>query len=221
MAGVLQTWRRDLGYHPHIHYIVPGGALSKDQTRWIPTQNRNYLMPGRALSSLFKGKLFAAMKKAGWLDAVDSKVWKKLWVVDLEQVGNGDAALKYLAPYIYRIALTNKRLLKMDQDKVTFRYKDTKSGKWRLMTLPVMQFIQRFLQHCLPKGFIKVRYYGFLGPKGRDARIRRVRALIKEKDEAAPDEYQTAEPLRCRHCGGSLRLVRRLFKIGPITKVPP
>lgn len=233
MVGVLQTWTRDLGYHPHIHYIIPGGGLIEDQTSWLPVRNGKYFMPSKVLAALFKGKLFAAMKKAGLLDAVASKVWKKDWVIDIEEVGSGDAALKYLAPYIYRIALTNKRLIKMEGDKVTFKYKDGKTGQWRLMTLPVMQFIQRFLQHCLPKGFIKIRYYGFLSPKGREERIKKIRSLIEKKHEVVAEENQSdeketeadktaqAEALRCLHCGGHLSLIGRIDKPGLMKKVPP
>jgi len=230
MVGVLQTWRRDLGYHPHIHYIVPGGGISEDQSTWMPSRNRKYLFPSKPLAALFKGRLFAGMKKAGLLGQIDAGVWKKHWVVDLEPVGRGETALKYLAPYIYRIALTNKRLVSLDNGKVCFKYKDGKTGKWRFMTLPVMSFIQRFLQHCLPKGFIKVRYYGFLSPRGRKERIDKIRALIREKDELPPDPDQEegeavqadpAEPLRCRHCGGRLLLIRRLEKAFDIKREPP
>jgi hypothetical protein len=120
MVGVLQTWSRDMTYHPHIHYLIPGGALSLDGSAWIGTQYKDWLVPVRALSKLFRGKLKSMLCKAGFTDKIPRRVWKKKWCVHCKAVGTGEQALKYLAPYIRRIAITNRRIKHLHKDRVTF-----------------------------------------------------------------------------------------------------
>jgi hypothetical protein len=166
IVGVLQTWTRDMRYHPHIHFIVPGGALSQDHQRWLPVQ-RDYLMPERALAKILRAKFRDALKKTELFEQVPQEVWKTDWVVNIKSVGTGEKALKYLAPYIFRVAISNQRITRFRDGKVTFTYKDSK-GRWHASTLDAEKFISRFLQHVLPKSFVKVRYYGFLGSRNHD-----------------------------------------------------
>ncbi len=158
MLGVLHTWGRNLSYHPHIHYLVPAGALAPDQRTWRPA-SPNFLVPVKALSRIFRAKFLHALCKTPV--AIPTSVWKKDWVVHCKPVGSGSTALKYLAPYIFRVAISNRRLVKLDNDQVTFRYRSSDTRQTRFCTLPVDEFIHRFLQHILPKGFVKVRYFGF------------------------------------------------------------
>jgi hypothetical protein len=137
MIGVLQTWARDLSYHPHVHYLVPGGGVT-EAGQWHRARN-GFLVHVKPLSKLFRGKFRAALAKTELYQQVPSAVWQQEWVVHCQAVGSGEAALKYLAPYIFRVALSNNRLVKVEQDQVTFRYQDDK-GKRRYCTLPVEEF---------------------------------------------------------------------------------
>jgi hypothetical protein len=162
IVGVLHTWGRNLSYHPHIHYVVPAGGLATDGT-WLPAR-KNFLMPVKALSRIFRAKFRDALRKhdPDTFAEVPAEVWKKGWVVHCQPVGKGLGALKYLAPYIFHVAISNNRILKLADGKVTFRYRTTDTGKLETCALPAEEFVRRFLQHVLPKGFVKVRYYGFL-----------------------------------------------------------
>ncbi len=155
------------------------------------------------------------MRPSCFRDTVPSSVWKKDWVVHSKPVDNGEKALKYLAPYIYRVAITNNRLVKLENDQVTFRYKDSDTDQWRLMTLPVMEFIRRFLQHVVPKNFMKIRYYGLLSPtKRRQLEIvRYILGADKRDNKPLPEKPK----LFCPTCGSSLRMVKRIprFSRGP------
>jgi hypothetical protein len=162
MVGVLHTWGRNLSYHLHVHYVVPAGGLAADGT-WHPSR-KNFLLPVKALSKVFRAKFRDALRQRATetFAEIPAEVWKKEWVVHSQPVGNGLSTLKYLAPYIFRVAISNNRILKLADGKVTFRYRTTDTGKLGTCTLPAEEFIRRFLQHVLPKGFVKVRYYGFL-----------------------------------------------------------
>ena len=136
------------------------------EKRWLPARH-NFLLPVRALSRVFRGKLQQALHATDWYARIPANVWQQEWVVHCEAVGSGLNALKYLAPYIFRVALSNNRLLKMEEDCVTFRYRDTETGTEKRCTLSAEEFIHRFLQHVLPTGFVKVRYYGFFAATSR------------------------------------------------------
>ena len=224
MVGVLQTWARDLSYHPHVHYLVPGGAVTETE-QWQRAKN-GFLVHVKPLSKLFRGKFRAALKKTALYEQVPVTVWQQAWVVHCQPVGCGEAALKYLAPYIFRVALSNNRIVKLAHEQVTFRYQDHK-GKRRYCTLPVQEFMRRFLQHVLPKGFKKVRYYGLFSPAKR-AVLNRVRLLLLSqpgtRTVAPPELPEQASPLRppdslpCPTCGHPMR---RLAQLEPIWCRPP
>jgi hypothetical protein len=166
--GVLHTWGRDLAYHPHVHYIVPGGGLSEDGESWLPSGAQFYL-PVRPLSILYRAKFKEAMRRAGLLDQIHSDVWKEPWIVHSKAVGDGRASLKYLAPYVFRVAISDSRIVSWEQGQVTFTYRKSGTSHWRKMTLSATEFIRRFLQHVLPRGLQKVRHYGFLSPNSGES----------------------------------------------------
>jgi hypothetical protein len=166
MVGVLQTWTRDLRYHPHIHYLVPAGALDPAGAQWLPAKGR-FLVHVKPLAKLFRGKVRAGLQQLHLAGGLPDKMWSQPWVVDCRPVGSGQAALKYLAPYIFRVALSNNRLVDVANDQVTFRYRVAATKKTTTCTLSAGSFIGRFLQHILPKGFVKVRYYGLFRPSNR------------------------------------------------------
>ena len=162
MLGVLHTWLRSLIYHPHVHYLVPGGGITANG-RWQPSR-ANFLLPVKALSKLVRAKFRDALRQADpdVFAQVPAKVWQKAWVVHCQPVGKGLHAVRYLAPYIFRVAISNRRILRLADGKVTFRYRATDTGTLKTCSLRAEEFIRRFLQHVLPRGFVKVRYYGFL-----------------------------------------------------------
>jgi hypothetical protein len=182
MLGVLQTWTRDLRYHPHVHFLVPALALAAEGKRWL-VGKRDFLVHVKPLAQLFRAKFRAELGKTPLVSQVKARVWVRAWVVDCRGVGSGAAALKYLAPYIFGIALSNNRIDRLVNDQVTFRYTEGKTGEQKRETLAVDAFIGRFLSHVLPKGFVKVRYYGLLRPSKRALLVqaRNVLALCQGK----------------------------------------
>jgi hypothetical protein len=165
--GVLHTWGRDVNYHPHLHYVVAGGGLNDDATAWKPSRP-NYYVPDKPLVILFKAKLQEEFKAQGLYDEVDPSEWDRQWILKCKAVGDGRGTLKYLAAYVFRVAVTENRITKcdwhpdIDQAKVTLMVKRSGTEKYRPMPLGVTEFIRRYLQHVLPSGFQKVRHYGFL-----------------------------------------------------------
>ena len=214
MIGVLHTWGRDLSYHPHIHYSIAGGCLSSDN-RWLPSREK-FFVPVKALSMIFRAKVRDGLEKLGLFGSVHQKIWKKPWVVHSKPVGTGEAALRYLAPYVYRVALTNNRIEHVGDTSVTFRYRQSDSGTLRRLTLTPMDFIRRFLQHVLPHGFHKVRYYGLLSPSKRKtlkllqnilATGSVLEAILTPSESEKAACPQGPEALLCPHCGSTLRLI--------------
>jgi len=183
MVGVLHTWGRNLSYHPHLHYLVPGGALAADGKTWLPARD-NFLLPVKALSRIVRARFRDALRQTSLFALVPESAWRQAWVVHCLPVGNGVAALKYLAPYIFRVAISNNRILKLADGKVTFRYRASDTGKLTTCTLSAEEFIRRFLQHILPKGLVKVRYYGFLSA----GRRRQLAAIRQQLDDLAASQ---------------------------------
>jgi hypothetical protein len=193
LIGVLHTWTRELNYHPHVHYLVPAGALAADGQAWLPSR-KSFLVHVKPLSILFRAKFRAELKKTALFDLVPAETWTKDWVVHSKAVGDGKPALKYLATYVFRVAISNNRLVKVQDDLVTFHYKDSNTGKKRYRTLPAEEFIRRFLQHVLPKGFMKVRYYGLFSPGNRHL-LKQVGQLLQEQSIVQPPDDEPAKPV--------------------------
>jgi hypothetical protein len=215
MMGGLHTWQRDMGYHPHVHFIVPGGGLSPDRSQWLPAR-ADFFVPVEALSPIFRAKFRDALKKTDLFDAVSADVWQKDWVVHCKPVGNGNNALKYLAPYIYRVAITNNRIQKLENAKVSFRFKDSNTDHWQTATVPAPEFIRRFLQHVLPKSFVKIRYYGFLSPNKRN--LLAVAKYLLGHSGVSQITTTVDQRYICPLCGAKLRWVKSLPKS---TRAPP
>jgi len=222
MVGVLQTWTRDLRYHPHIHYLVPGGGLTEDGRSWV-TAKADFLLHVKPLAALFRAKLRTALRQTALWSEIPTAAWQQPWVVDCRPVGTARAALKYLAPYIFRVALSNNRIVRVVDDQVTFRYTIGDTGQTAYCTLPVQEFLRRFLQHILPKGFVKVRYYGLfrLGRRRSLAHLRSQLRLLQHIDQAAPAPAASDGNTRvviCPSCGQPMRVERVVL---PHTRGPP
>jgi hypothetical protein len=233
MVGVLHTWGRNLSYHPHIHYLVPGGGVASDGETWLPAR-KNFLFPVKALSKIFRAKFRDALRQTDCFVDVPAEVWEQEWVVNCRPVGNGMNTLKYLAPYIFRVAINNNRILKLEGGKVTFRFRASDTGRLRTCTLPAEEFIRRFLQHVLPKSFVKVRYYGFLSP-GHRQRLAAIRRQLGPSPADSPslsegtdvntqatdhvaDDSTSNHVVRCPSCG---RVMLRQAIIRPQGRRPP
>ncbi len=214
--GVLHTWGRTLDYHPHVHYVVPGGGISADGRTWLPS-HAQFFVAVRPLSILFRAKFRDALSRAGLLTEVDPAVWRQDWVVHSQAVGDGRASLKYLAPYVFRVAISDRRIVSYDDDSVTFSYRKSGSNRWRRMTLDPPEFLRRFLQHVLPTGFQKVRHYGFLSPNSRVS-LDMVRWLIALYQKVVfvlggqvPQKAAARPQFRCAHCGGAMLILIRFY----------
>jgi hypothetical protein len=234
--AVLHTWSQNLLFHPHLHCLVPAGGLALDRSRWIPCRPK-YFLPVEVLSCMFQKKLLAFLKAAfaqgglqfsGQLTALADpatfhawlhQLGEQKWVVYAKPPLDGPQhVLQYLARYTHRVAISNGRLLSITEDRVSFRWRDSKDGKrLKIMSLEAVEFIRRFLLHVLPVGFVKIRHFGFLANRNRAQAL----ALCRQHlHSSAPDfclsqlltpEQRQAMEHRCPHCRqGTLRLVALL-----------
>jgi hypothetical protein len=236
MLGILHTWSRTLIFHPHVHYLVPGGGLSPDQRQWIPSSPK-YLFhePSLALHfrTLFRQHLEKQAPEA--LHDLPAKIWKQPWGVDCAAAGSGENALAYLARYVFKTATGNRPLEILPSGKILWPYRNSNTGKFESIPLDTTEFVRRFLQHVLPKGFCRVRLFGWLHPAGK-VRGNRVRALLKEAPLLTPQEHQTWQQIQeapvdfeapqhspeaalerqpvCRCCG------RPMLRLGSLPRLP-
>lgn len=204
-TAVLHTWTQTLLYHPHIHLIVPGGGISPGADQWISAKH-GFFLPVRILSRVFRGKLLSSLEGAiekGSLcqnrEDARSLLWKaaqKNWVVYAKRPFAGpDQVLRYLGRYTHRIAISNERLVSLENDRVSFRWKDRAHGNVKkVMSLDAAEFLRRFLLHVLPSGLVRIRHYGFLANAIRAREISRCRELLDAPGSpAASPEDSTPE----------------------------
>ena len=246
-----RIWR----FIPHTHFIVPGGGLSPDRDRWVASPPKFLLHVG-VLSEVFRGKFIDFLERAyrtsqlqlhGDLqefqhpirfEGLIDQLYAKNWVVFCKPPFAGpENVLKYLARYTHRVAISNERLIEIDDDHVVFRFKDyARGGIWRDRRLSAEEFIRRFLQHVLPWRFIRIRYFGLLGNRYRRENLQRARTLLKAEppkalapeDEARQEMLERltgVDPGRCPKCGqGRLKLCREFPRPRspiPSTRAPP
>jgi len=232
--AVLHTWGQTLQHHPHLHCVVPGGGLSRDGSRWMPSR-AHFFLPVRVLSRHFRRtflRLLRAAYRRGKLRCrgrlvrlADPATWHR-WLQPLERAewvvyakppfGGPHQVLKYLARYTHRVAISNQRLVTVADGQVTFRWKDYAHGhQHRTMTLNAIEFLRRFLLHHLPKGFQHIRHYGVLGNRRRAATLARIRALLDQPPATTPEPADAIAELpprdACPQCGtGRLVVVATL-----------
>ncbi len=215
--GVLHTWGRTMQYHPHIHYVVPGGAYSRTDGKWHPCRPA-FFAPVKAMSKVFRAKLKTQLNTAGILQSIAPDVWSKPFHVNSQAVASHHS-IKYLVPYVFKVAISDYRIIHYDQQKVIFHYKKPGSRRLRKMTLDTMEFMRRFLQHVLPTGFMKIRYYGFMGPES-SIPLERIRSLIQSSlgfKEQRPIETPKSSPKPiCPECGAGLKLRCHIYYIRPL-----
>ena len=224
--GVLHTWGQNLEHHPHIHYIVPAGGLAPDGSRWIDS-SRRFFLPVGALSRVFRGKFRAGLRQLfqqnklqfhGSLQQLASPgsfrgfLWqlrRQDWVVYAKPpFGGAEHVLHYLARYTHRVAISNHRLVALESDRVSFRWRDyTHGGKKKIMTVSAHEFLRRFLLHVLPGGLVRIRHFGLFANRRRSAALERCRALLGAAACVDPPEPTS---LRCPACSGIMLVVERL-----------
>jgi hypothetical protein len=236
VLSILHTWGQTLVRHPHVHCVVPAGGLSSDHQRWISPKYSGFFLPVKVLSRVFRGKFVEQLRRAytrGQLDLTgaterlrDPAQWRAFvdalftadWVVYAKPAfGGASAVLRYLGRYTHRVAISNHRLRAFDGERVTFQWKDyAHNDRWHTMTLSAMEFLRRFVQHILPRSFVRIRQSGFLANTCRAARVTLARALLATPVTAAgpTDATPTTEAVSgltwtCPRCGAAMT-------IGPI-----
>ena len=213
--AVLQTWTRDLRYHPHVHCVVPGGGLSPDRLRWISPKREGYFLPQAVLALRFRTRLRQALQQEHpqLYVQIPRAAWALAWVADVQPVGTGEPALKYLAAYVYRTAFSAERILADDGQTITFTYKDSQDRSPRTVRLPAERFLHRFLQHVLPRGLQRVRHFGFLSAAAT-AQWQRVLALLdwKPLPRVLPPPRP---PPQCPTCNKPMALIGQLARAPP------
>ena len=201
MTGVLHTNSRKLDIHPHIHFIIPGGAVNRKKKLW-KKKNGKFLLPRKPLAKLFKGKLLAILKEKGI--AFPSKVYSMDWGIDFQDAGSGEHAIEYLSRYLYRGVISEKSIIKNENEKVTFQYKNSKTKQMDTRTLAGEDFLMLLLQHTLPKGFRRTRDYGFLhGNAKKTMALLQLILYVK-----LPVEKVIKRPtFKCPKCGHDMYIV--------------
>jgi hypothetical protein len=215
--AVLHTWTRTLEWHPHVHMLVPAGGLAPDGRTWrpLPRRKRRFLAPVHALAKLFRGRFLALARRALPGVSFPTIPWRKRWVVFAKPVAHGaDQVLEYLGRYVHRTAMSDRALLGMDDRTVTFRYRDGRDHRHKVLTVPADEMLRRFLQHVPPRGMHRVLAFGLLHPAQRDT-LRRLQLLLapRRRDDEPPavDPPAPRARTRCAHCGEpGLALLRRI-----------
>ena len=246
--AVLHTWGQNLHLHPHVHCVVLGGGIALDGSRWIACRS-GFFLPVAVMRRLFRGKFLALFHEAyrngrlsfhgqqqpladpalfvHFLDSLRQTEWV---VYAKPPYGGPDSVLKYLARYTHRVAISNHRLIKMEDGKVFFHWKDYAHGSvQKTMALDAVEFLRRFLQHVVPSGFMRIRHFGFLSPRCKEEKLQRCRQLLGEATTPAP-EVLAAPPVpvashpkpaadpadwhRCPHCGRGHMIIVERFEAG-------
>ena len=230
-TAVLHTWGQNLLFHPHLHCVVTGGGLSPDGARWTSARQR-YLLPVKVLGKLFRGKFLAGLQqayRAGELRLTGSTaslatlarfrrllgtLYRRAWVVySKPPFGAAEQVYRYFGRYTHRVAISNARLVSLEEGQVRFRYKDYADGSvWKAMRLSADEFLRRFLLHVLPKRFVRIRHYGLLASRNVNTRLARCRELLTHHTPPSPSESNSdadvphsPEPECCPHCQGPLQ----------------
>jgi hypothetical protein len=248
--SVLHTWNQKLQHHPHVHCVVAGGGLARDHTQWVHPRNPRFFLPKDVLSEVFRGKFLEGLKQAyasgqlgfhgmlqGWSQP---RLFRSLirqlramhWVVYCKPpFGGPDQVLRYLGAYTHRVAISNRRIVGLQNEQVTFRWRDSAhKNKKRLMSLQVDEFLRRFLLHVLPRGFVRIRHFGFLASRRRGPLLALAKQLLPastsgETAQTAAASTQLPDkafPLwNCPLCGGFMILIERLTSTQIRLRSPP
>ena len=202
VMAMFHTCTRTMIFHPHVHIVFPVGGLGENGNSWIKPRKRRYILPSYAVSKIFREEVEREFRREGLYDLVPKKDWCRPWRTKMMLVGTGEKVLLYLSRYLFRVAISNERILAYDGGRVTFKAKAAQ------VTLDVEEFIRRFLQHVLPKGFVKVRYYGLWASACRP-KLEKARRILedhhasigKKPPQTATSESASRPTPRCPKCG--------------------
>lgn len=244
--SVLHTWNQKLQHHPHVHCVIATGGLSPDRTQWIGPRRRAFFLPVGVLSKVFRGKFVDAIEEAfvagelhfyGQLQTLAQpkrfrsflrQLFSKRWVVYCKPpFGGPDQVLRYLGTYTHRVAISNHRLVSLLDDKVTFRWRDSAhKNKKRLMTLPAVEFLRRFLLHVLPHRFVRIRHFGFLAGRRRGTLLPLCKSLLATAISTAILPQSSISSVTdpswtCPLCGATMIVIERLTAIQLRLRSPP
>ena len=243
--SVLHTWNQKLEHHPHVHCVVPAGGLSFDHSVWVPSRSR-FFLPIPVLRKVFRRKFVSPLKRnfhqdklgfhgtlkplahpkafSAWLRTLYRHHWH---VYSKRPFGDAEQAVRYLGRYTHRVAISNHRLVSLVDDQVTFRWRDSAhNNEQKLMTLSLDQFLTRFLLHLLPKGFVRIRYFGFLANRRRTTLLPLCFQLLgpipQPQIEPTASPAQQPSPLgRCPKCGGTMVILQTLTAAQILLRSPP
>jgi hypothetical protein len=244
--SVLHTWNQQLLHHPHVHCVVPAGGLALDHSHWVPGRH-NFFLPVKVLSRVFRGKFVAGLRELhaagqlGFHGALDHlrtpaafaaflrPLFRSDWVVYSKRpFGGAEHALRYLGCYTHRVAISNHRLVSLEEGRVTFRWRDSAhKNKKRLMNLPVAEFLRRFLLHALPRGFVRIRHFGLFAHRRRATLLPLCLQLLASAGKPTPSnepelKSDSARSLwTCPHCGGPMIVLERLTPVQARLRSPP
>lgn len=242
-VSILHTWGQNLMDHPHLHCIVPGGGLSFDGSRWIHTRKRCFV-PVKVLSRLFRGKFLTYLKEAyhdhdlkftgqQQFQGLLNELYEKEWVVYCKPpFGSPEQVVEYLGRYTHKVAISNNRIIKIENGRVTFRWRDYRGGNQnKFMTVEAFEFIRRFMLHILPDNFVKIRYYGLLSNRNRHTKLKRcqevLNVVLNEKQSlTTPTSWEELilkltgnDPKTCPCCEKGRMITRQILH--PKRYVPP
>lgn len=241
--SVLHTWDQRLQHHPHVHCVIAAGGLAPDHDSWIPS-HRTFFLPVKVLGRVFRGKFIAGLKTAfrdgklefhGHLASLveprSFDVWLRVlfrhdWVVYSKRpFGGPEHALRYLGAYTHRVGISNSRLIALSNGQVSFRWRDSAhNNKKRVMSLPVDEFLRRFLLHLLPRGFVRIRNFGFLANRHRAMLLPLCFSLLQSAPHLSTQGPQVTRPQTlptCPHCGATMQLIERLTPAQLLARSPP
>jgi len=229
--SILHTWSSNLLGHYHVHCVVPGGGLSADHKRWIPTRHPLFLLPIPILRTVFRSKFLAGLRQLSrknllvcrgpaadfslpaWFEDLTTQLGKKKWFVYAKPPCGGPAhVLRYLGRYTHRMAISNHRITSFDGQSVSFLWRDYAHGsKQRIMTLDAVEFLRRFFLHVLPKGFVRIRHYGLLSNRFRKQLLPPARKLLAAQDseQLPPPPLPYCDLWHCPRCGKAMRVIQR------------
>jgi putative transposase/transposase-like zinc-binding protein len=246
--SVLHTWNQKLQHHPHVHCVVAAGGLSRDHAHWVHPRNPRFFLPKDVLGEVFRGKFIQGLQQAhasgqlrfqgrlqGWSQprlfrSLIRQLFALRWVVYCKPpFGGPEQVLRYLGAYTHRVAISNHRLVCFQNDHVTFRWRDSAHGnKKRILTLPVEEFLRRFLLHVLPRGFVRIRHFGFLASRRRGQLLSRCKQILAGAAGTANctavhshDRKDRPALWLCPLCGGTMTVIERLTPAQMRLRSPP
>ena len=246
--SVLHTWNQKLQHHPHVHCVVAAGGLTRDHTQWVRPRDLRFFLPEGVLSEVFRGKFIDGLQQvhdAGQLQfhgllrgLAGPKLFRSFirqlfiprWVVYCKPpFGGPEQVLRYLGAYTHRVAISNHRLVSLLDDQVTFRWRDSAhKNRKRLLTLAVDEFLRRFLLHVLPRGFVRIRHFGFLASRRRGTLLPLCKQMLTDASFTAPSvvarvnkRNEPSSVWSCPLCGGSMVLIERLTAVQIRLRSPP